>query len=217
MHWEKQLNKNGYVQIKNFLPEAQALSFRKKILAAKHHKTWDLLTTPYRPLMSIKDILTSSTVDKRRHQQAVKALQRRQFSFSFYRTGNKHEKAHGSGDIHRTFCQLLQQKVNEPLALDGEVTDTFLALFMKGQFINYHSDKGAGKYAFIYQLSKGWQHKYGGQLELYPKRIKFYKKSLQPEFNSLVLLKIDHPMYHSVRVLNNPAHKQRITISGWLV
>ena len=77
-------------------------------------------------------------------------------------------------------------------------------------------DGDAGKYAFIYQLSTGWQAKFGGQLELYPKKIKFYKCVIIPTFNSLTILKLSHPMPHSVRLLNNPAYKHRITISGWV-
>lgn len=216
MSWDKKLQQQGYVQIKNFLPEAQALSFRKQILTAAHHKAWYLLTTPYRPLANIKDRITSAKVGKQRQEQALKALKKRQLSFSFYRSDNKHDNSHKSSNIHGQFCRLLQGRINEALALEGKVMDSFFASFTKGQFISYHSDKGAGKYAFTYQLSKGWQPKFGGQLELYPKRIQFYKKIINPEYNSLVLLKTDHPIYHRVRLLNNPKHKHRITISGWL-
>ena len=216
MSWSKQVNNHGYVQIKNLLPETQALYFRKKVLTAYHHQSSVLLTTPSRPLARIKNNITSSVLDKQRQQQALKAYKRRQFSFSFHRSEPKHDNKHDHNNIHKEFCQLLKSRIAQPLALDGWVTDSFFASFTKGQFINYHCDKGLGKYAFIYQLSKGWQHKFGGQLELYPKRLKFYKKIIQPEFNSLVLLKVGHPIYHSVRMLNNPSHKQRITITGWL-
>jgi len=100
--------------------------------------------------------------------------------------------------------------------IKGELQDTFFASFKKGQFISYHTDGGAGKYAFIYQLSTGWQKRFGGQLELYPKKIKFYKRVISPKFNTLTILKLSHPMPHSVRVLNNPVYKHRITISGWV-
>ena len=64
--------------------------------------------------------------------------------------------------------------MSKKLGLSGQLRDTFFALFVKEQFISYHTDGSAGKYAFIYQLSKGWQPKFGGQLELYPKKIKFF-------------------------------------------
>lgn len=216
MLWYEALEDKGYVQLDNFLAQKTANELRHNIIKASHFKTWDLLTTPYRPLARIKDEICSNAIDKGRHKQAHRAFKRRQFSFSFYRSNNKHAAQHRSENIHQQLTQAVIAKVAKPLSLEGTIRDTFFASFIKGQFINYHSDGPAGKYAFVYQLSKGWQAKYGGQLELYPKKIKFYKKILEPEFNSLTLLKLSHPMYHSVRMLNNPKHKHRITISGWL-
>jgi Rps23 Pro-64 3,4-dihydroxylase Tpa1-like proline 4-hydroxylase len=166
--------------------------------------------------MRVKDNITTSSIDKNRHKQAMAAKDRGKFSFSFYRSNNVHAKIHGASEIHQSLSRQVVDKVCQPLRLSGELRDTFFASFIKGQFISYHSDGQAGKYAFIYQLSSGWQQRYGGQLELYPKKCKFYKKILEPSFNSLALLKLDHPMYHSVRQLNTPKHKHRITISGWL-
>jgi len=216
MLWHKKLQKYGYVQIDKFLTDKSADLLRQRVIKASHFKTWDLLTTPYRPLSNIKDEICSNVIDQSRHQQAQSAFKRRQFSFSFYRSNNKHANQHGNANIHQQLAQAVVEKVSKPLGLDGTLRDTFFAAFIKGQFINYHSDGPAGKYAFVYQLSKGWQPQYGGQLELYPRQMKFYKKIIQPKFNSLTLLKLSHPMYHSVRMLNNPKHKHRITISGWL-
>ena len=214
--WQAKLIKNGYVQLNNFLSESQANQLRSDILKASHYKAWDLLTTPYHPLCRIKDEISSRVIDKKRHVQATTAYHRKEFSFSFYRSNNKFAKQHNNASIHQTLANQVVKVVSKPLGLDGTLRDTFFASFVKGQFIDYHTDGSAGKYAFIYQLSKGWQPIFGGQLELYPKRIKFYKTILQPTFNSLAILKLDHPMPHSVRMLNNPKHKHRITISGWL-
>lgn len=216
MQWIEELRKNGYVQLNNFLPRDEALMYRNNILKATHFKIWSLLSTPYGPGCNIKDEISTSIIDKTRHRQAVSAYKRRQFSFSFYRSSNKHAKAHHSSAIHQSFSHKMLQQLKPLLGEQGKVRDSFFASFIKGQFINYHTDGSAGKYAFIYQLSSGWQHRFGGHLELYPRKVKFYKKSLVPKFNSLAILKLDHPMPHSVRILNNPSHKHRITISGWL-
>ncbi|MFT5760464.1 MAG: SM-20-related protein [Alteromonadaceae bacterium] len=216
MQWIEKLEKNGFVQFLDFLSEQQARSYRKKLLSANHHKTWCLLTTPYRPCTRIKDNINKNSIDKYRYKQAVAARKRHQFSFSFYRSNNAHDNCHGAADIHQSFSREVVDRVSLPLGLSGDLRDTFFASFVKGQFIEYHSDGKAGKYAFVYQLSSGWQKKYGGQLTLYPRKIKFYRKIIEPRFNSLTLLKLDHPMYHSVQLLNNPKHKHRITLSGWL-
>ena len=166
--------------------------------------------------MNIKDKISTKAIDKQRHTQAIKALKRQEFSFSFYRSSNKHAKRHGQALLHKALGEQIVTLLAERSLIKGELRDSFFAAYKKGQFISYHTDGSAGKYAFIYQLSSGWQTRFGGQLELYPKKIKFFKHVLAPTFNSLTLLKLSHPMPHSVRLLNNPAHKHRITISGWV-
>lgn len=212
----KILSDKGYVVIDNFLPYQQANQLRQAIIKQSHHRAWGLLTTPYRPNQRIRDNIDKNTIDKLRHKIAVEAHKRKQFAFSFYRSANKHESSHHNRRITEAFTKPLVEKICPELSLEGELTDAFFASYIKDQFIGYHSDGSAGKYAFIYQLSKGWQKRLGGELVLYPKRQKFYKKFIQPTFNTLVLLRLDHPMYHSVTKLNTKPHQHRITISGWL-
>jgi len=215
MLWFEHLDKFGYVQINDFLPQKQATTLRHKIINVGTYKTWTLLTTPYGPCENIKDKIHTRVIDKKRHHQAKRAYKRRQFSFSFYRSANKF-KENGFNRLRQQFTDDILTKIAPSLTVNGKLNDVFVASFKKGQFLNYHSDGSAGKYAFVYQLSCGWKEKYGGHLELYPKQLKFYKKQFLPKFNSLILLKLSHPMYHSVRLLNNPADKHRITLSGWL-
>ena len=216
MQWIERLEKQGFVQIDNFLPSSEAQQLSQKIISHNHFKKWNLLTTPYRPLMAIKDNISTKVIDKRRHAQAVEAFKRRQFSFSFYRSSNKHAKQHQQAQLHQDVGEKVGALLSDNSLAKGELQDSFFATYKKGQFISYHTDGSAGKYAFIYQLSAGWQQKFGGQLELYPKKIKFFKRVLMPKFNTLTILKLSHPMPHSVRLLNNPAYKHRITISGWV-
>mgnify|MGYP003629408352 FL=1 len=216
MQWIEALDEKGYCQIENFLPIQHAERLRKNIIVNNHFKKWNLLTTPYRPLMNVKDRISTTIIDKQRHIQATKAFNRRKFSFSFYRSSNKHAKQHGQALLHKSVGEKVLTLLKKHALVEGELQDSFFADYRKGQFISYHTDGSAGKYAFIYQLSTGWQQKFGGQLELYPQKIKFYKHVLSPKFNSLTLLKLTHPMPHSVRLLNNPKHKHRITISGWV-
>ena len=216
MCWKEQLDKKGYVQLRHFLSREEANKLKKQILSAKRLKTWRLLTTPSQPLTNIKDNINSSIVDQIKHKQAVKAARNKQFAFSFFRTSNKHAKRHKIAVIHQSFANYLKETLTSDLDINGQVNDSFIAKFKPNQFIGYHTDGSAGKYAFIYQLSKGWQKKYGGQLILYPPNGRFYRKVLEPEFNCLTLLKLSHPMPHSVARLQNPPHKHRLTISGWL-
>lgn len=213
---QDQLRKKGYVQVERFLDEAHANRLRRDILRVSEHRSWDIITAPYRPFVTHKDRVSSHILDSLRHKAARAADKRGQFAFSFFRSNNKHECFHQSSDIHGSFSKLLLQKLATTLDIDGVLVDSFFASFIRDQFIGYHSDGNIGKYAFIYQLSKGWQRKYGGQLVLYPKQTKFCKITLEPTFNCLTLLNLSFPMFHSVSQLNNPAHKHRITISGWI-
>jgi len=213
---QEQLKRKGYAQIKNFLKEEHANKLRRDILRVSDHRAWDIITTPYHPFVIQRDNVSSCVIDKQRHKTAEFADRRGQFSFSFYRSNNKHERFHESSRIHGRFSEVLLQRLDRCLAFDGVLVDAFFASFIRDQFIGYHSDGNIGKYAFIYQLSKGWQRKYGGQLVLYPKQTKFHKITLEPAFNCLTLLNLSFPMFHSVSRLNNPAHKHRITISGWV-
>lgn len=216
MQWFERLEKYGYVQIENFLEYENAQSIKNQLLKNNHFKKWNLLTTPYAPLTNIKDRISTGVIDKARQKEAMKAFKRRKFSFSFYRSSNKHAKQHKQEHIHKCIGKKVVNLLSNKTSVKGELRDTFFASFKRGQFISYHTDGSAGKYAFIYQLSQGWQRRFGGQLELYPRKIKFFKHLLEPKFNSLTILKLSHPMPHSVRMLNNPKYKHRITISGWV-
>tara|TARA_R110000850_G_scaffold14452_1_gene46188 strand:- start:94 stop:747 length:654 start_codon:yes stop_codon:yes gene_type:complete len=216
MPWLEKLAKNGFVICNNFLPYNEALQLRNEIIKRHHIKKWNLLTAPSQPLSRIKNNISTKVIDKSKHVQAIKALKRRRFSFSFYRSSNKHQQQHGQSLCHQTIGNKVIELLKSCDLIAGELQDSFFALFNKGQFISYHTDGGAGKYAFIYQLSIGWQERFGGQLELYPRKIKFYKRVITPKFNTLTILKLSHPMPHSVRLLNNPVYKHRITISGWV-
>lgn len=212
----KQLNQKGYVKIDNFIAAKEAKKFREKILKCNHHKAWNILTSPYLPFVQNKDCVNNGYVDARRHRHAQQAHLRKQFAFSFYRNAIKNEKSHGANGIHQYFATTLIERLQGKVDIEGEVVHSFIANYVKDQFIGYHSDGAIAKYAFIYQLSRGWQRKYGGQLLLYPKKNKIQKVTLEPTFNSLTLLNLSFPMYHSVNVLKNPAHKHRITITGWI-
>ncbi len=212
----EQLAKKGYIEIKNFLPYGLASHLRRSIIHQNHHRAWCLLTRPYQPSQSIKDRIDKPVIDVNRHKQAKRAHNRGKFAFSFYRSANKHENSHENKRITSQFTDILVKHVCPSLQLSGEITDAFFASFINQQFIGYHTDGSAGKYAFIYQLSKGWRKRYGGQLVLYPKHSRFHRKVIEPRFNSLILLDLSHPMPHHVNCLNTLPYQHRITISGWL-
>jgi Rps23 Pro-64 3,4-dihydroxylase Tpa1-like proline 4-hydroxylase len=215
MDYFEQLEKNGYLKISNFFPDSLASSSRKKIVRTTSPHEWCQRIKPYPALLSANT--RGQNRVKSCYLRALKAKRAKRFAFSFKRSRYIEEPHSVLSNIAFNIRNKIIEKLSEQLPINGLTMGGFIASYTKGDFLTYHSDNIHGKYAFVYNLSKGWQPKFGGQLELYPKRHRFYKKVLIPEFNSLLLLKLDYPMYHQVNMLSSPSFKQRINVTGWLL
>ncbi len=152
MTWTDTLEKNGFVIFEQFLPANEARQLRSEIIQRQHIKKWGLLSAPSQPFSRIKNNISTQVIDNTKHAQAIKALKRNRFSFSFYRSSNKHQQQHRQSALHQNLGNKVVELFKGEGLIKGELQDTFFASFKKGQFISYHTDGGAGKYAFIYQL-----------------------------------------------------------------
>ncbi len=215
MDYFEHLEKHGYLQIPQFLPQHQASAFRKSIIRTRNPQEWRQRIKPYSPLTGSNTFGNKRI--KSRYSKALHAKRDNRFSFSFKRSRYIEAPHSVLSGIALEFRKTLIDKLSSSLPINGLTKGGFIASFNKGDFLTYHNDNVKGKYAFVYNLSQGWQPKFGGQLELFPKKYRFYKKVLTPEFNSLLLLKLDYPMYHQVAMVASPTHQQRITITGWLL
>ena len=112
-------------------PYNEALQLRNEIIKLHHIKKWNLLTAPSQPLSRIKNNISTKVIDKSKHVQAIKALKRRRFSFSFYRSSNKHQQQHGQSLCHQTIGNKVIELLKSCDLIAGELQD-FLRYLIKG-------------------------------------------------------------------------------------
>ena len=93
---------------------------------------------------------------------------------------------------------------------------TFTSKYESGDFLYSHTDKGNGRIAFVYQLTKNWLPGYGG---LFMRMQDWVNVDLTvlPKFNQLTLFDVSnegtpHIVTQVIPNLNNA----RIAYSGWL-
>lgn len=206
----QRLQNDMVLQVHQFLPKEQAVKLHRQLSLLPVWRHWCLLSTPDRPYTRLKFERNRVFSEKQRLKVAKKAYHRKQFSFNFYRTVD--QNLH----IIKSFLQELSKFLVEHLNIDAIFVDCFAAKFANEQFIARHTDNVRGRYAFIFQLSKAWQVKNGGELMLYPKSHRFYAKRLIPQFNCLTLLKLSKNSWHEVKKVTTTGNKDRITITGWI-
>jgi Rps23 Pro-64 3,4-dihydroxylase Tpa1-like proline 4-hydroxylase len=93
---------------------------------------------------------------------------------------------------------------------------TFTSKYESGDFLYTHTDKGNGRIAFIYQLTKDWLPGYGGLFMRMNNWIDI-DSAVLPKFNQLTIFDVanegtPHIVTQVVPNLNNA----RIAYSGWL-
>ena len=94
---------------------------------------------------------------------------------------------------------------------------TFHSFMMKpGDFLRHHDDTGNNNYhvAFVLYLTPGWQPEFGGELQMFDPRGEM--TSVSPEYNSLVLFKVNPRTKHQVAPIKGNGDLGRVTISGWM-
>lgn len=102
-----------------------------------------------------------------------------------------------------------------------EVTDMFVSMYIKGDFLTLHQDFNLGTYAFILQLSKDWKRDFGGSLDFSCSKDRYNPrkcKSLVPTFNTLTLFKTRPDLVdHWVDEVTVPSHvNRRYAVTGWI-
>lgn len=134
----------------------------------------------------------------------------------------------------------IQKVINKrqpDVQLSSELSDLFVTLFHKGDFLSPHNDGGSGTFAFVLSLMDGegeWDiEKYGGGLRFQceaagPGEFTGWCTTLKPSFRSLVLFqtRVEAPdmsgivpgPYHEVLSVNDAAEENgfyRYGFTGW--
>jgi Rps23 Pro-64 3,4-dihydroxylase Tpa1-like proline 4-hydroxylase len=103
--------------------------------------------------------------------------------------------------------------VNKEINTTGEI---FSSYYRAGDFLGKHSDKDNGEYAFVYQLSKNWDVKWGGNLYLLKDDWQEVDKTIVPKFNQMILFSVENSKRpHFVSHILPDVTEKRFSITGW--
>jgi SAM-dependent methyltransferase len=92
----------------------------------------------------------------------------------------------------------------------------FASCYEPGDFLSAHTDKGNGKVAFVWNLTKNWRPQYGGLLHLLSSDWARIESTINPAFNSLVLFDVrGEGRAHFVSEVIAGVTEKRLAISGW--
>jgi Rps23 Pro-64 3,4-dihydroxylase Tpa1-like proline 4-hydroxylase len=89
--------------------------------------------------------------------------------------------------------------------------------YKAGDFLSHHSDDVKGKrLSFIFYLSPGWEHRFGGVLHMiHPDGD---VTEVDPDYNSLVIFDVAAKTRHFISPVEPCAgERNRLTISGWFL
>lgn len=107
----------------------------------------------------------------------------------------------------------LSKVVNKEIHTGGEL---FSSYYRSGDFLGKHTDKDNGQYAFVYQLSKNWDVKWGGNLHLLKDDWQEVDKLIVPKFNQMILFSVENSTYpHFVSHIIPNITEKRLSIAGW--
>lgn len=128
-------------------------------------------------------------------------------------------------DLHP--LRLLGKFLNSDIALDPirkitglkipkNRTICFASRYMDGDFLTLHDDEGYDSMraiTFVLNMSKDWQHHWGGQTVFFEDESDSVGETYTPKFNTLMIFEV--PMLHCVLPVSPYHCGSRLAISGW--
>lgn len=108
-------------------------------------------------------------------------------------------------------------RVEAAMLVSGlELSTLFASCYRPGDFLSPHTDKGNGRVAFVWNLTRDWKPQYGGNLHLLDESWSKVDRVVAPDFNTLVLFNVEgdgrpHFVSHVAPSVPCP----RLAISGW--
>jgi Rps23 Pro-64 3,4-dihydroxylase Tpa1-like proline 4-hydroxylase len=122
----------------------------------------------------------------------------------------KFRNAFNHPDVRRFFMEITG------LSLDLNESTFHSFMMNEGDFLRDHDDTGRHyKVAFVLYFTPQWESRFGGLLHMVDPNGNVTK--IEPEYNSLVLFKVDPRTKHFVAPVESCAgEKGRATISGWM-
>ena len=94
----------------------------------------------------------------------------------------------------------------------------FCSCYGPGCFLSTHTDTGRGKLAFVYNATRSWDDRDGGQFELLSSDWSQVVATVPPRYNSFTIFRVEGDgVPHRVLPVAPDATARRLAIAGWLV
>lgn len=224
-HWRERLQRDGRVQIADYL-QADAAERLRSCLA--HEVPWTLAirdadgarTIPAAEYRGLDDA-ARATLLRRTAEGAQGGAYR--FAYDSYMMVSAYKEGRDPGLLlHRVL-----EFFNTPgyiafvRALTGDAginrVNAQATRYRPGQFLRYHNDSDSDegrRFAYVLNLSRDWQADWGGLLQFVGED-GGVQDSFLPRWNSLSLFKV--PAGHAVSLVAPWADAERLAITGWLL
>ena len=229
--WRARLQRDGRVQVDNFLQPAHAQRLRECLQSqvpwtlalrdAAGPRTLDHATYAAMEAGEVGALLTRAASVPAGHETSVG--DRFRFAYDSYMMVRAYKEGRDPGLLLHRVLELFNTP--EYLGLMRELTgDTRLgrinaqaSRYRRGHFLRYHTDIDSSQgrlYAYVINLSRDWQADWGGLLQFIDDDGRVVDTFL-PRWNTLSLFNV--PAGHAVSLVAPWAAQDRLAITGWLL
>jgi len=215
LEYQKQFQEKGQVTIDSLFPEPQAEEIYLDYLTNPKFKVgfWTGEEVPGEGI----PIQYAGKGTHRYNQltdQVYNLAANNLFSYRFSRTQHVHPYLYNLWDSPM-FSEVMGFITGQK-GLKWVKDSTFTSKYEAGDFLYTHTDKGNGRIAFVYQLTKNWKPGFGG---LFLKANNWFHPDVAvlPEFNKLTIFDVTNEgTPHCVTQVMSNLKECRIAYSGWL-
>jgi len=186
-----------------------------------HEKNWILATGIDKNKYEKLSTPLNEKINNLQIKNVNTAFGKDQFTYIFYRSMNNNPKNMSYIEFlvrktfsSQSFIDLLNRITNLQLT---QLTTLFLSKYKAGNFLSPHSDKGNGKLAFVFNLTKQWKPQYGGLLHFMNHDRTQIIETIVPHFNQLFLFHVPEEtgISHFVSTVAPNVKTSRYAITGW--
>jgi Rps23 Pro-64 3,4-dihydroxylase Tpa1-like proline 4-hydroxylase len=228
-HWRAALQRNGRVQIDDYLQPAAAERLRQclerevrwtlALRDADGSRTIDHATYAAMPRDAVAQLLAATA----KETEASGADGAFRFAYDSYMMVSAYKEQRDPGLLLHRVLELF----NSPeyvsflrvLTGDGRVrrVNAQATRYTAGHFLRFHTDEEHGEgrlYAYVLNLSRNWSADWGGLLQFIGDDGRVQETFL-PRWNTLSLFSV--PAGHAVSLVAPWASEERLAITGWLL
>ncbi|MFD0739765.1 2OG-Fe(II) oxygenase [Lysobacter koreensis] len=227
-HWRARLQRDGRAQIDNYLQPDAAQRLRACL---EREVPWTLALRDAEGARTLDHVSYAAMDDAARRalyaQVAGSAGEQGRdddgfrFAYDSYMMVRAYQEGRDPGLLLHRVLELFNSPdyIAFARALTGDArirrTDAQATRYRRGQFLRYHTDAESNEgrlYAYVLNLSRGWQADWGGQLQFIGDDGAVLESYL-PRWNALSLFAV--PAGHAVSLVAPWAADDRLAITGW--